>query len=107
MRTHLVVLGGHLTRDDLASALARVSVRTSERCGLVVDCRTMTGYDAEARAHFVEWNREHRKSIVGIAIVTDNRLWSMVIGAMSLASSQRMRAWSTVEDARAWLDTLG
>ncbi len=107
MRTHLVVLSGHLTRDQLADALARVSLRAPARVGLLVDCRTMTGYDAEARELFVEWNRTNRESVAGIAIVTDNRLWSMVIGAMSLASGQRMRAWSTVEDARAWLDQLG
>ncbi len=99
-------LTGHLTAPDLEAAFARLAPRlraATTTYGLVVDCAEMTGYDAEARERFVEWNRAHHAQIARIAIVTQNRLWHMVISAMSLATSQPMRPFDDRDAARAWL----
>jgi hypothetical protein len=66
----------------------------------------MTGYDAAARSLFVSWNKLNRERFVGIAILTRNRLWHMVISSMSLASSQRMKAFGSAEEATVWLSQL-
>jgi hypothetical protein len=101
-----VHLSGHLTAQALAAALAPVTmyVEAGRRVLLLVDCRTMTGYDAEARALFVSWNKAHRHRVDRVAIVTDNRLWHMVISAMSLASRQEMRPFADPAGAERWLE---
>lgn len=66
----------------------------------------MTGYDAEARQLFVEWNARHRARVTAVAIVTHKILWHVVIAAMALASGQRMRAADTPQAARRWLASL-
>ncbi|HJL16939.1 MAG TPA: STAS/SEC14 domain-containing protein [Sandaracinaceae bacterium LLY-WYZ-13_1] len=96
----VVELTGHLTCEALDAALAGVEPRPP--MVLVVDCRAMTGYDAEARRRFVEWHREHRDRIAAVAVVTEKRLWHMIVSAMSLASGQRMRAFDAMDQARAW-----
>jgi hypothetical protein len=67
----------------------------------------MTGYDAAARSLFVTWNKANRSHFCGIAVVTRNRLWHMVISSMSLASGQKMRPFSSNEEAAVWLSLLG
>ena len=101
MSTATVVLEDHLTLDTLESALSVVPRSCS---ALVVDCRAMSGYDSDARARFVEWNAERRDIIRRVAVVTENMLWHMIIAAMALASRQDMKAFNTVDDARAWAD---
>ncbi len=103
-------LNGHLTEDGLTSALEPVIAelqRVNTRCGLTVDCLAMTGYDAAARSLFVSWNKLNRSRFCGIAILTKNILWHMVIGSMSLASGQKMKGFASKEEATAWLSLLG
>jgi hypothetical protein len=74
--------------------------------GLIIDCRHMPGYDREAREAFVQWNKARRDLLRGVAIVTDNTMYRMVIGAMSLAASVDMKAFDTDEKAASWLQSL-
>ncbi len=99
-------LSNHLTAPALATMLAPLTERLrrdAQALRLLLDCRTMTGYDGEARAHFVEWNTAHRRRVERVAVVTGNTLWHMVVSAMSLASRQEMRAFSELDPARSWL----
>ncbi len=110
MQVQTIALAGHLTREALAHALEPVTIAAAsatEPIGLVVDARAMSGYDKEARELFVAWNSEHRPRIARIAILTDNKLWYIVIAAMALASGQRMKAFSTFDEASEWLDAAG
>lgn len=102
-------LDEHLTHAKLESGLAPITaaIDAGRSNALIVDCRTMTGYDHDARALFVDWNSKHRKHLRGVAILTDNRLWWMVITAMALASRQTMRPFSTEPEALAWLGQVG
>ncbi len=104
MRPTLSVrLEGHLTRDQLKDALARVTpaLGSDEPLRLLVDCSEMVGYDLDARHAFVEWLREHTPGRV--AILTDRALWRMVISSMSLASSVPLRPFADRTAAEGWL----
>ena len=98
---HTVELVDHLTVDALNRALERVAAGPA--VGLIVDCRRMTDYDADARRRFVEWHRERRGDFRAVAVVTEKSLWHMIVSAMSLASGQRMRAFDTLAEANTWL----
>lgn len=95
-----------MTRESLDAALSRAEPKLKDGAAMIVECLAMTGYDSEARARFVDWHRDHRGKIRAVAVVTDNRLWHMVVSVMSLASSQRMRAFETVQAADVWLSEL-
>jgi hypothetical protein len=99
-----VELVGHLTEASLAASLAALepSLRGAGRTALLIDCRKMTDYDLAARHAFVRWNATHRHRITRVGIVTENRLWWMVINAMSLASGQAMKGFATLEQAASW-----
>jgi hypothetical protein len=102
-----IELVDHLTAPALATGLEPLTERLRSMppaCRLMVDCRKMTGYEAGARALFVQWNQAHRDRIDRVAVVTDNRLWHMVVSAMSLASGQSMRAFADPKLARTWLE---
>ena len=58
----------------------------------------------EARERFVEWNRQHRARLRAVAVVTENRMYHMVISAMAMASGQRMKGFATFDAAHAWVD---
>ena len=99
-------LVGHLTLEQLDARLAPLSLRfetVSGRVPVVVDCSQMTGYDTAARRRFVEWNSQHKATVSRLGIVIRNPLWKMVISAMSLASGQVMRSFSSLAEARAWV----
>lgn len=100
----VVVLSGHLTETQLTQALdgAAATLRRG-KAALLVDCRTMEGYDAAARELFVAWNRKWRFQITSVAIVTEKILWHVVVSAMALASGQRMKAFVQVSDAEKWV----
>jgi hypothetical protein len=101
-----LTLAGQLTESALAAALNRadLQVRAAKSLvALVVDCSTMTGYDPPARSLFVSWNSRHKRKLLCVAIVTQNRLWHMVISSMSLASGQKMKAFATVADTQSWI----
>ncbi len=101
---------GHLAADTVMAAFrtlrAEVSAAGGEAVGLLVDCSGMTGYERAAREAFVHENRELKRYISGVAVVTPNPVYRMVVGAMSLASTQRMRAFAEADEARAWLVSL-
>lgn len=101
-----VALDGHLTVAALTAALHPVRDRVSLSPGgvrLLFDCRTMRGYDREARQLFVDWHRECSARVVRIAVVTENPLWPLVVSAMALASHREMKAFSNKEAAMRWL----
>jgi hypothetical protein len=100
-----VVFDGHLGVDQVRSKLAGVvaDTRASARVGVLVDCKAMTDYDLDARSAFVEWHATMRARLAGVAIVTENPFWHMVIRAMSLAARIEMRPFSTTEAGEHWL----
>jgi hypothetical protein len=103
MRVRLVE---HLTESSPTAALSPIS-RSLEpsgtKAGLIVDCLQMTGYDAAARSLFVEWNKAHLHQLTAIGIVTRHIMWHVVISSMSLASGQKMKAFTSVHEAEVWL----
>jgi ABC-type transporter Mla MlaB component len=103
-----IELVGHLSADALERQLAEVrkqltAAAADARPALLVDASRMTDYDHAARELFVRFGAEQRKRVRSVAIVTENKLWLMVITAMSLASGQSMRGFGTREQASAWL----
>ena len=68
---------------------------------MILDCLEMDGYEPDARQAFVDWLRTHAPGTV--AVVTRRQSWHMVTSAMSLASGRHMKAFATVEQARAWM----
>ncbi len=108
-RACTLVLRDHLTAESLRAALAdaeRELATHDEKAALLVDVTAMTGYESEARTLFVAWNDAHRDRVVAVAIVTTNSLWVMVIAAMSLASQQKMKSFSTFPLAASWCASL-
>ncbi len=102
-----VTLTGHLTRRALEQALQGATERLGEGShpvALIVDCRTMTDYDADARALFVSWNARFRPRINRVAVITEKILWHMVVAAMAVASGQTMKAFDSVDAAETWLN---
>jgi hypothetical protein len=70
---------------------------------LLIDASQMTGYTSEARNAFVEWHRSHKARCARVAIVTDRKLWHMVIRAMGVASGQPMHPFTDRASAESWL----
>jgi hypothetical protein len=101
-----VTLVGHLTLQGFARAVEHASYilgHPGPPTAVIFDCLTMTGYDRATREAFVSWHREHRKRIERAAVVTTNKLWYLVISAMSLAARMPIRPFSTVMEADVWL----
>ena len=97
-------LDGHLTRVQLERVLAQLADELAEGSApVLLDCTRMDGYDLDARHAFVDWNQRWREQVPRVAIVTANRLYHVVIGAMSLASGQAMKGFLTRDEALAWL----
>lgn len=101
-------LEGHLTRIQLEGVLEAIGAGLPQEgtAPVVLDCSRMEGYDLDARHAFVEWNKRWRDHISRVAIVTSNRLYHVVIGAMSLASGQAMKGFAEREEAEAWAKGL-
>jgi len=105
----LVELTGHLTEAALTLQLSKVreaDLLSVYKPGLIVDCRAMTGYDAQARELFTVWNARHRHRLMAVAVITENRLWHMILATMSMASKQQIKPFSRVQDAQQWLSRL-
>ncbi len=100
-----VTFSGHLTAHEVTVALRDIERKAEGDAAmlLVVDCSEMSGYDAEARARFVDWHRATRDRIGAVGVVTENLLWPMVVRAMSMASGVEMRAFDRVDAAEDWL----
>ena len=97
---------GHLTAEKLNAAVPPVNEmmeKTSDKIALVIDCTAMTGYESAARVAFVDWNRKHKANIRRVAVITPNKLWHMVVAAMSLATGQPMQAFDDRARASEWL----
>lgn len=100
----LIELEGRLTHAGLERALASTNERLATPGGTVLfDCRRMTSYELDARHAFVAWNARMKPLVRRVAVLTSNRMWWVVVGAMSLASGQEMRAFGDEAEALAWL----
>jgi hypothetical protein len=106
-RVHVVELQlvGHLTGASLGRELGALSARLDAelRYGLLVECSAMTDYELDARGVFTAWLATHRALLMRIAVVTDKRLWHLVVSAMALASRTPMRAFSDHREALRYL----
>lgn len=99
-------LDGHLSEAVLLTELNRADhelLNATQQPVLVVECLTMTGYDSAARSLFVEWNSRQKSKFICVVVVTANKLWHMVVSSMALASSQRMKAFSSLAAAETWI----
>jgi hypothetical protein len=76
---------------------------SSSKQRLLVDCSEMQDYDLEARHAFVELMAKHRSQLSAIAILTEKKLWHMVVSAMALASRTEMRAFADATETDQWL----
>jgi hypothetical protein len=102
MRIVRITLEGHLTREKLEKSLETVD--GEGRIDLLVDCLTMTSYDADARSLFVEWHRKNDDRIGRTAIVMNNPLWKLVIATMRLAARVPMQSFPNASEALGWLE---
>jgi hypothetical protein len=100
-----IALKGHLTRSSLRTALVTIepNLMKEVRC-LVIDFRAITGYDADARSLFIEWNIRHKPRLKAVAVLTDNDFWPVLISAVALASRQRMQVFADESTALAWVN---
>ena len=96
---------GHLTRAALDAGLEAVDARLAKEApvNLLVDARKMVGYDSDARALFVEWNRSRKGKVSKVAFVTDSARWQMVVHTMAVVSGQVMEPFSSMSTADTWL----
>lgn len=106
MSSPRIELVGHLTEPALRRALEALekSLPESGPAGVIIDCRKMTDYDLGARHAFVDWHAKNRTRVRRVAVITENRVWWMVISAMSLAAGTPMKGVGTDPEAAAFLD---
>ena len=101
-------IDGHLSADLLSRLLAPLTSQLKRdqdgSFGLIVDILAMTGYDQEARAHYIGWQNTYRYRVKRVAVVTDKALWRMVIAAVGLAAGGEMRSFDTETKAMKWVE---
>ena len=99
---------GFLSEEVLERLLGPIDAalkgNPSEPCTLLVDVLGMQGYSPEARAAYVDWHRQSPANLSGVAVVTTNKLWQMVIAAIGITVP--LRAFDTRERAESWLRGL-
>lgn len=104
-----VVVEGYLSEEQLVKVLAPVNAHLernmSTSCGVVIDILKMTGYAPEARVAYVKWHQKSHHRLKGVAVVTSNKLWRMVIAAIGITTS--LRAFESAADATQWLEQMG
>jgi hypothetical protein len=109
MQVLTVVVEGYLSEEELVKRLAPVDAELARfptaPYGVVVDILRMTGYSPEARSAYIAWHQRLRDNIKGVAVVTNNMLWRMVITAIGLTVP--LRAFDANQDAVRWLQSLG
>ncbi len=93
-------LRGHLAESIASDAFSSIDPSAT---ALLVNALEMTSYEAAARDAFVKWSAGARDRMARVAVVTEKTSWWMVVSAMGLASGQQMKAFSTIDAARAWL----
>jgi hypothetical protein len=99
-------LAGHLSESALVAELNRADhelLGLQQAPILLVNCLTMTGYDSAARGLFISWNSRQKKKFLCVAIITENKLWHMLVSSMALASGQKMRAFHSLAQAAPWM----
>jgi hypothetical protein len=100
---------GFLSEEVLQRLLAPIDAalksNPSDPCTLLIDILGMQGYSPEARAAYVGWHRRSPSNLCGVAVVTTNRLWQMVIAAIGITVP--LRAFDGRERAEQWLRDLG
>lgn len=79
------------------------AMKGDTRIHVVLDCRTMVSYTAEARSAFVDWLMQHRDGLYRVAIVTEKTVWHMVVSTMALGARIPMKAFSTLDEALDWI----
>lgn len=79
------------------------AMAADERIHIVLDCRTMVSYTAEARGAFVDWMLAHRDRLYRVAIVTEKTVWHMVVSTMAIAARIPMKAFSSIDEAVEWI----
>lgn len=109
MQVLTVTVEGYLSEEQLVKLLAPVDAELerfpTEPYGVVVDILKMSGYSPEARSAYIAWHQRLQQNIKGVAVVTNNMLWRMVIAAIGL--SVPLRAFDANPDAVRWLQGLG
>lgn len=108
MQVLSVVVEGYLSEEDLVKVLAPVDAQLSRSptgaFGVVIDILKMTGYSPEARSAYIAWHQRFGSNVKGVAVVTTNRLWKMVIAAIGITIN--LRAFDSPDDAVRWAQRL-
>lgn len=73
-----------------------------EGVNLVVNCLAMEGYDAEARRAFQQSVGGRLGSLRHVAVITDRKLWPMIVATMSAMTRVPMRSFGDVQEAEVW-----
>jgi hypothetical protein len=109
MQVLTVVVEGYLSEERLVKVLSPVDSQLARApagpYGVVVDILKMDGYSPQARANYITWHQRLSESIKGVAVVTHNKLWRMVIAAIGLTVP--LRAFDTPEEGERWLLQIG
>lgn len=108
LRPEVLSLRGYLSKESFRQAVERARqsghINDESSC-LIVNSLDMTDYDREARAAFVEWIYQRRNALKCVAVVTQQKMWRMVIHAMGLASSVKIQAFEDPRQAEDWIRT--
>ena len=102
------VLRGRLDERQVEAVLSLANLVLEDIEGdaiFTVDCREMTRYTTAARDSFMRWHKEHGDKIQATVVITDRLLWQSVVTTMGMATRRKMRAFSNLADAEAWLGT--
>lgn len=101
-------VNGFLSEEVLTRLLAPVEAHLSrnpaESCALLIDILGMQGYSPEARSGYVNWHRRSPDNLCAVAVVTTNKLWTMVIAAIGITVP--LRAFDSRDKAEAWLQQI-
>lgn len=108
MRALEITVNGYLSEEVLQRLLTPVDAalksNPNEPCTLLIDILGMQGYSPEARSAYVSWHRRSPSNLCGVAVVTTNKLWTMVIAAIGITVP--LRAFDGRERAEQWLREL-
>lgn len=108
MRPVILRYSEHPTFDTTVAALSAASAEfranRDQSHLLVVDISRMKTYQAASREYFIQWIEEHRRHVAAVAIITENRLWDMLVRAIAFSTGCRMASFPTVPAALRWVD---
>ncbi len=98
-------VNGFLSEEVLSRLLAPIDTQLArnvkEPCTLLIDILGMQGYSPEARSAYVAWHRRSPANLIAVAVVTSNKLWTMVIAAIGITVP--LRAFDSRDKAETWL----